>query len=700
MSNISTSLFQEMVQSASTRLNKQAEYVNSLNVFPVPDGDTGTNMGMTIENGAKEVADKSASTVGEVAGIFAKGLLMGARGNSGVITSQLFRGFSQSVKEKEELTGQDLALAFQSGVEVAYKAVMKPVEGTILTVSRGAAIGAKKKAEETDDAVEVMKAALDSAKVALAKTPDMLPVLKEVGVVDSGTNMGMTIENGAKEVADKSASTVGEVAGIFAKGLLMGARGNSGVITSQLFRGFSQSVKEKEELTGQDLALAFQSGVEVAYKAVMKPVEGTILTVSRGAAIGAKKKAEETDDAVEVMKAALDSAKVALAKTPDMLPVLKEVGVVDSGGQGLVFIYEGFLSALTGEYIASEEFQATPATMTEMINAEHHKSVASHVATEDIKYGYCTEIMVALKKGPTYVKEFDYDEFRNYLNELGDSLLVVNDDEIVKVHVHTEDPGLVMQEGLKYGSLVKVKVDNMRNQHEAQVEKEERENSQPTEEEEYAIIAVVAGEGLSDIFKAQGVDYIISGGQTMNPSTEDFIKAVEHVNARHIIILPNNKNIFMAAQSAAEVIEQSAAVIETRTIPQGLTSLLAFDPSKSIEENHDRMTAALADVVSGSVTTAVRDTTIDGLEIHENDNLGMVDGKIVVSNPDMLTTLNETFSKMLDMDSEIVTIYIGEDGSEDLANELAQDITEKFEDVEVEIHNGGQPVYPYLFSVE
>lgn len=555
MSNITTSLFQEMVQSASTRLNKQAEYVNSLNVFPVPDGDT-------------------------------------------------------------------------------------------------------------------------------------------------GTNMGMTIENGAKEVADKSASTVGEVAGIFAKGLLMGARGNSGVITSQLFRGFSQSVKEKEELTGQDLALAFQSGVEVAYKAVMKPVEGTILTVSRGAAIGAKKKAEETNDAVEVMKAALDSAKVALAKTPDMLPVLKEVGVVDSGGQGLVFIYEGFLSALTGEYIASEEFQATPATMTEMINAEHHKSVASHVATEDIKYGYCTEIMVALKKGPTYVKEFDYDEFRNYLNELGDSLLVVNDDEIVKVHVHTEDPGLVMQEGLKYGSLVKVKVDNMRNQHEAQVEKEERESSQPTEEKEYAIIAVVAGEGLSDIFKAQGVDYIISGGQTMNPSTEDFIKAVEHVNARHIIILPNNKNIFMAAQSAAEVIEQPAAVIETRTIPQGLTSLLAFDPSKSIEENHDRMTAALADVVSGSVTTAVRDTTIDGLEIHENDNLGMVDGKIVVSNPDMLTTLNETFSKMLDADSEIVTIYIGEDGSEDLANELAQDITEKFEDVEVEIHNGGQPVYPYLFSVE
>ena len=554
MSNITTSLFQEMVQAASTRLNKQAEYVNSLNVFPVPDGDT-------------------------------------------------------------------------------------------------------------------------------------------------GTNMGMTIENGAKEVADKPASTVGEAASILAKGLLMGARGNSGVITSQLFRGFSQAIKTKEELTGKDLALAFQSGVEVAYKAVMKPVEGTILTVSRGAAIGAKKKAEQTDDAVEVMRAALEGAKAALAKTPEMLPVLKEVGVVDSGGQGLVFIYEGFLSALTGEYSASEDFVATPANMSEMINAEHHKSVAGHVATEDITFGYCTEIMVALKQGPTYSKDFDYDEFRNYLNDLGDSLLVVNDDEIVKVHVHTEDPGLVMQEGLKYGSLVKVKVDNMRNQHEAQVEKEERQ-AKPVEEKEYAIIAVAAGDGLADIFKAQGVDYIISGGQTMNPSTEDFVKAVEGLNARNIIILPNNKNILMAAQSAAEVIDQPAAVVETKTIPQGLTSLLAFDESKSIEENYERMSAALADVVSGSVTTAVRDTTIDGLEIHENDNLGMVDGKIVVSNPDMIETLEETFAHMLDEDSEIVTIYVGEEGSEEMANELAQSLAEKYEDVEVEIHQGGQPVYPYLFSVE
>ena len=516
---------------------------------------------------------------------------------------------------------------------------------------------------------------------------------------DTGTNMGMTITNGAKDAASKPADTVGQVAQILSKGLLMGARGNSGVILSQLFRGFAQYVKDYEEIDGIHLAAALQNGVEVAYKAVMKPVEGTILTVSRGAAELAKRKTDETDDAVEIMEAALEGAKKALAMTPDMLPVLKEVGVVDSGGQGLVYIYEGFLMALNGEFVP-ETPVAELGAMDRMVNVEH-ESVAN-ASTADIKFGYCTEIMVELGKGPTSRESYDHDNFQAYLAGIGNSLLVVDDEEVVKVHVHTEDPGLVMQEGLKYGRLVKVKVDNMRLQNEGVAEKEAKSTnvSTSTSKKDWGLIAIAAGEGLADIFREMGVNHVVSGGQTMNPSTEDFIRAVEQVNARHIIILPNNKNIFMAAQSAAEVIEQPAAVIETRTIPQGLTSLLAFDSSKSIEENHDRMTAALTDVVSGSVTSAVRDTTIDGLEIHENDNLGMVDGKIVVSNPDMLTTLNETFSKMLDIDSEIVTIYIGEDGSEDLANELAQDITEKFEDVEVEIHNGGQPVYPYLFSVE
>lgn len=516
---------------------------------------------------------------------------------------------------------------------------------------------------------------------------------------DTGTNMSMTMDNGAKEVADKPASTVGEVGQMLSKGLLMGARGNSGVITSQLFRGFGQSIKGKDELTGKDLAQAFQVGVEVAYKAVMKPVEGTILTVSRGAATAALKKADLTDDAVEVMQAALDGAKGALAKTPDLLPVLKEVGVVDSGGQGLVFIYEGFLSALNGDYVTSADFKATPANMSEMINAEHHKSVVGHVATEDITYGYCTEIMVALKQGPTYVKEFNYDEFQGYLSGLGDSLLVVNDDEIVKVHVHTEDPGLVMQEGLKYGSLIKIKVDNMRNQHEAQVQKTDVEKTK-AEVKDFGLIAVVAGEGLSEIFKAQGVDYVISGGQTMNPSTEDIVKAIEAVNAKQVIILPNNKNIFMAAQSAAEVVDIPAAVVATRTVPQGFTSLLAFDPSKSLEDNVADMSTSLSDVVSGSVTLAVRDTTIDGLEIHENDFLGMVDGKIIVSNPDMEVTLKAAFAKMIDEDSEIVTIFVGEEGDQDLAEELAGYLGETYEDVEVEIHQGDQPVYPYLMSVE
>lgn len=514
---------------------------------------------------------------------------------------------------------------------------------------------------------------------------------------DTGTNMGMTMENGAKEIADKPASTVGEVGQILSKGLLMGARGNSGVITSQLFRGFSQSIKEKTELDGKDLAHAFQMGVEVAYKAVMKPVEGTILTVSRGAATAALKKAEESNDAIEVMTATLEGAKRALAKTPDLLPVLKEVGVVDSGGQGLVYIYEGFLAALTGDYIASEEFKATPANMSEMINAEHHKSVAGHIATEDISFGYCTEIMVALRKGPTYAKEFNYEEFQGYLGGLGDSLLVVNDDEIVKVHVHTEDPGLVMQEGLKYGALVKVKVDNMRSQHEHEVQKAVVPN-QP--KKAYGIIAVVAGEGLSDILKSQGVDYIISGGQTMNPSTEDIVKAIEALNAENIIILPNNKNIFMAAQSAAEVATVPTVVVETKTVPQALTSLLSFDASKSLDKNYQAMTDSLSDVVSGSVTSAVRDTTIDGLEIHKDDFIGMVEGKIVVSHPEVFEATKDALLKMIDEDSEIVTLYIGEEGDQAIAERLVDVIESQFEDIEVEVHQGDQPVYPYLMSVE
>lgn len=516
---------------------------------------------------------------------------------------------------------------------------------------------------------------------------------------DTGTNMGMTMANGAKAVANTPASTVGEVGQILSKGLLMGARGNSGVITSQLFRGFAQAIVDKAELTGEDLAKAFQSGVEVAYGAVMKPVEGTILTVSRGAATAALKQAEETNDAVAVMQAALDGANRALQKTPDMLPVLKEVGVVDSGGQGLAFIYEGFMMAVSGDYAPENDFDVTPALMDGMVEAEHKMSVAEHVASEDITYGYCTEIMVGLKEGPTYMKEFDVDAFRAYLSEIGDSLIVVNDDEIAKVHVHTEDPGLVLQEGLQYGKLVKVKVDNMREQHEAELQKGQQAK-ETREEKEYGIIAVCAGDGLTEIFKSQGVDFVISGGQTMNPSTEDFVKAIEEIHARHVIILPNNKNIHMAAQSAADVADIPVEVIETKTIPQGLTALLAFNDQHGLQDNAAAMRRAITNVVSGSITHAVRDTVIDGLEIHEGDYLGMVDGKIVVSDKDMASALMEALHEMITDESEIVSFYIGEEGDKAFVEAFAKQVETAYPEVEVEVYQGDQPIYPYFFSVE
>lgn len=516
---------------------------------------------------------------------------------------------------------------------------------------------------------------------------------------DTGTNMGMTMANGAKAVANTPASTVGEVGQILSKGLLMGARGNSGVITSQLFRGFAQAIVDKTELTGEDLAKAFQSGVEVAYGAVMKPVEGTILTVSRGAATAALKQAEETNDAVAVMQAALDGANRALQKTPDMLPVLKEVGVVDSGGQGLAFIYEGFMMAVSGDYAPENDFDVTPALMDGMVEAEHKMSVAEHVASEDITYGYCTEIMVGLKEGPTYMKEFDVDAFRAYLSEIGDSLIVVNDDEIAKVHVHTEDPGLVLQEGLQYGKLVKVKVDNMREQHEAELQKGQQAK-ETREEKEYGIIAVCAGDGLTEIFKSQGVDFVISGGQTMNPSTEDFVKAIEEIHARHVIILPNNKNIHMAAQSAADVADIPVEVIETKTIPQGLTALLAFNDQHGLQDNAAAMRRAITNVVSGSITHAVRDTVIDGLEIHEGDYLGMVDGKIVVSDKDMASALMEALHEMITDESEIVSFYIGEEGDKAFIEAFAKQVETAYPEVEVEVYQGDQPIYPYFFSVE
>ncbi|MGM0094525.1 DAK2 domain-containing protein [Enterococcus sp. DIV0418] len=518
---------------------------------------------------------------------------------------------------------------------------------------------------------------------------------------DTGTNMNLSMTSGAKAVADSRSEKVGELAGALSKGLLMGARGNSGVILSQLFRGFSKQIPEVTTLNAKDLAAAFTHGVETAYKAVMKPVEGTILTVSREAARSGERKAKETDDCIEVMTAVVAGAKRALAKTPDLLPVLKEVGVVDSGGQGLLFIYEGFLEALSGEFLPTETYEPSPAEMDEMVNAEHHRGVSGHVATEDIKFGYCTEIMVRIGEGPTVDSAFDYETFRNYLNELGDSLLVVNDDEIIKVHVHTEHPGEVMNYGQKFGSLVKIKVDNMRLQHETLVERDAQQEAL-TEKVRvpFAVIAIAAGEGVQELFRSLGASYIISGGQTMNPSTEDILKAVKEVNAEQVVILPNNKNIFMAADQAAEVADAPVAVVPSKTISQGMTAMLAFNDQQSLEENKASMTEMLDSVVSGQVTTAVRDTTIDDVEIKKDDFLGMIDGKIVVSEADRFNASLDTLNRMIDEDTEIVTIIVGEDGSVEEAEKLIAILVSENDELETELHEGGQPVYPYLFSAE
>lgn len=514
---------------------------------------------------------------------------------------------------------------------------------------------------------------------------------------DTGTNMNLSLTSGAKAVSSKNSDSVGEVAGALAKGLLMGARGNSGVILSQLFRGFGKALEGKETVNATDLASAFTKGVEVAYKAVMKPVEGTILTVARESAKAGEKKAASTTDTIEVMETVLSSAKKALAKTPDLLPVLKEVGVVDSGGQGLVYVYEGFLEALSGK-VVEEDPEIAVHEMDEMINAEHHRGVHNHMATEDIQYGYCTEIMVRIGEGETVESEFDYDTFRNHLNEIGDSLLVVNDDEIIKVHVHTEQPGEVMNYGQKFGSLIKIKVDNMREQHDALSADEQP--AAPAKKVPYGIIAVAAGEGIHELFKSLGVNYIINGGQTMNPSTEDILKAVEAVNAEKVIVLPNNKNIFMAAEQAAQESAIPVAVIPTRTVSQGMTSMLAFNDQNDLETNKVDMSGELENVVSGQITNAVRDTEINGVAIQKDDFMGIVDGDILLSKKDLKEAVIETLTKMIDEDSEIVTILIGEGVTMAEAEEVAAEIESQFDDIEVEIHEGKQPIYPYLLSVE
>ncbi|MBT2687992.1 DAK2 domain-containing protein [Bacillus sp. ISL-47] len=518
---------------------------------------------------------------------------------------------------------------------------------------------------------------------------------------DTGTNMNLSMTSGAKEVKSNIQEHIGKVGSALSKGLLMGARGNSGVILSQLFRGFSKAIEQKADINGKEFADALNSGVETAYKAVMKPVEGTILTVAKDSAKKAVQAAKNEDDIIAIMEEVLKEAKASLNRTPDLLPVLKEVGVVDSGGQGLVFVYEGFLAELKGEKLPD-----TPAAlpkMDDLVSAEHHKNVHSFMNTEDIEFGYCTEFMVRFEDEKLSASPFSEEKFRQDLSQYGDSLLVIADEQLVKVHIHSEQPGDCLTYGQRYGSLINMKIENMRQQHTNLVEEVQTPlaaEAKPKEKQEYGIVTVSMGSGIADLFRSIGAHAVIEGGQTMNPSTEDIVKAIKEVNAKKVIILPNNKNIIMAAQQAAEVTEEDAVVVPSKTVPQGMAALLAFNPSADLGQNEEGMTDALQHVKTGQITFAVRDTSIDGLEIEKDDFMGIADGKIVVKNKDRVQSAKELLDQMIDDDTEILTILKGEDVAEEEVDALISYVEEKYEDVEVEVHDGKQPLYSFIFSIE
>ncbi|MFR2033245.1 MAG: DAK2 domain-containing protein [Agathobacter sp.] len=515
---------------------------------------------------------------------------------------------------------------------------------------------------------------------------------------DTGTNMSMTIMSAAKEVSSLTEPTMTALSKAISSGSLRGARGNSGVILSQLFRGFCKVIKEYDELDVTIVCEAFQKAVETAYKAVMKPKEGTILTVAKGAADKALELAEQTDDLVFFADEVIKHAEYVLNQTPEMLPVLKQAGVVDSGGQGLVQVLKGANDALLGKEIDYSIEGVSSGASPEKITAE---------TEAEIKFGYCTEFIIVLNNPLSDKEELKYKAF---LESIGDSIVVVADDEIVKTHVHTNDPGLALQEALKHGSLSRIKIDNMREEHQEKLIKESEklakeqaaeEQKAKEPEKEMGFVSVSIGEGMNEVFKGLGVDYIIEGGQTMNPSTEDMLNAIEKVNAKNVFILPNNKNIIMAANQAVSLVEdKQIIVIPTKTIPQGITALVNYIPDHSVEENKEQMMAEIENVKTGQVTYAVRDTEIDGKTIKQDDYMGIGDKSILAVGKDLKQTTLEMVDAMVDEDSAIVSIYFGSESSEEKAEEIASAIEEKYPDVEVEVNDGGQPIYYYVISVE
>jgi len=520
---------------------------------------------------------------------------------------------------------------------------------------------------------------------------------------DTGMNMNLTMSSGAKEVANRTDEDIYEIAKAFSKGLLMGARGNSGVITSQIFRGFAQALQGKAIINAVELAEAWNIGREVAYKAVMRPVEGTILTVVREASAALLDQVNETWQVEAALDYMLKEARESLKRTPDLLPILKEVGVVDSGGAGLVRIMEGFLSALHGKII--EKSQATA--------FEEPREMAG-AAMEAEEFGYCTEFILKIGAGESEKKPFVEKRFSNVLNSHGNSIVMVRDDDIVKVHIHTLGPGNILSYAQQFGEFVTLKIENMSEQHSHLTDDSKLKDvthshqslhakkDEPVEEKDYAIIAVAAGKGLETMFKELRVDYIVSGGQTMNPATEDFITAIKKVHAKHIFILPNNPNIILAANQAAEVIgsEHSVRVIPSKTIPQGLVACMMFNPEAKLEENVEEMTNALSSVQSGAITFSIKDTTIDGISIKKDDFMGLHDKKIIATHKDMFKTAELLLEGMIDDMTSIVTLIVGEGVDNGKVKKLSEKFEKKYRDVEFDVRQGDQPVYAFLVGVE
>lgn len=517
---------------------------------------------------------------------------------------------------------------------------------------------------------------------------------------DTGTNMSLTLTSGVDEMNRKQTVKIDEAASALSRGLLMGARGNSGVILSQLFRGFAKGVEKKATVSARDFAQALQQGVDTAYKAVIKPVEGTILTVAREAAKRGINRSKYVTDLVELMDHILEAAKHSLQETPELLPVLKQTGVVDAGGQGLVYIYEGFVASLKGDPVPEQRGETV--SIDSLTELAHRQGAQSQLATEDIKYGFCTEFIIQTLPEKLANHPFDEETFRQSLSEHGDSLLVVADDDLIKVHIHTEEPLKLIEYGSTYGDIRTAKIENMREQHRAIVgaDTDMSPEEKRSETKRYGIVAVASGEGIADIFRSLGVDKVITGGQTMNPSTEDIVKALHHIRAEQYIILPNNGNIIMAAEQAGEVHERPVTVIPSKTVPQGLAAMLAYNEDTSIEANREAMTESAQGVKTGQVTYAVRDSEVDGFKIKQGDFLGIADGKIIATATNLLDTSKKLLQEMIDDETEIVTVFYGEETDKEQADDLEQFLTAQFAEIDLEVHHGGQPLYYYLFAVE